>query len=75
MRHLFISDATAWDFYDAKDFRVRMCAQVNFEDLLTIHHELGHVQYYMQYAHQPPLYRCVFFPINSSKCIANISTD
>lgn len=33
--------ATAWDFYDGKDFRIRMCARVVFEDFLTVHHELG----------------------------------
>jgi hypothetical protein len=39
--------ATAWDFYDAKDFRIRMCARVVFEDFQTVHHELGHIQYFM----------------------------
>lgn len=49
--------ATAWDFYDSKDFRIRMCSEVNFENLETIHHELGHIQYFMQYAHLPLTYR------------------
>lgn len=48
---------TAWDFYDGKDFRIKMCSQVTMEDLQTIHHELGHVQYFMQYAHLPLTYR------------------
>ncbi|XP_045110504.1 angiotensin-converting enzyme-like isoform X5 [Portunus trituberculatus] len=48
---------TAWDFYDGKDFRIKMCTQVNMEDLQTIHHELGHVQYFMEYAHLPLTYR------------------
>lgn len=35
-----------------------MCAQdYSFGHLNTIHHELGHIQYYMQYAHQPEVYR------------------
>ena len=25
--------------------------------LLTIHHEMGHIEYYMQYADQPPQFR------------------
>ena len=52
-----VCHATAWDFYDGQDFRIRMCTKVNFDDLLTIHHELGHTQYQMQYAHQPIGYR------------------
>ncbi|CAL4122237.1 unnamed protein product [Meganyctiphanes norvegica] len=48
---------TAWDFYDGKDFRIKMCTTVTFENLQTIHHELGHIQYFMQYAHQPYQYR------------------
>ena len=49
--------ATAWDFSDGRDYRIRMCARVNFEDFQTAHHELGHVQYYMQYADQPLVFR------------------
>lgn len=48
---------TAWDFYDGKDFRIKMCTKINFENLGIIHHELGHVQYFMQYAHLPLTYR------------------
>ena len=51
--------ATAWDFSDGADYRIKMCAKVNFDDFLTIHHELGHVQYFQQYAHQPVSYRCL----------------
>lgn len=52
-----VCHATAWDFNDAQDFRIRMCARVNFEDFQTIHHELGHIQYFMQYAFQPLAFR------------------
>lgn len=34
-----------------------MCTRVNSEDLLIIHHELGHIQYYMQYKDNPVVYR------------------
>ena len=27
------------------------------EDLFTAHHEMGHVQYYLQYKHQPKIHR------------------
>jgi hypothetical protein len=52
-----VCHATAWDFNDGQDFRIRMCAGVSFSDFLTVHHELGHTQYQMQYAHLPYGYR------------------
>lgn len=27
------------------------------DNLLTAHHELGHIQYFLQYQHQPNIYR------------------
>lgn len=33
--------ASAWDFSDGKDFRIKMCTSVNEEDLIVIHHEMG----------------------------------
>jgi peptidyl-dipeptidase A len=30
-----------------------MCTKVNMEDFVTIHHEMGHIQYYIQYKDQP----------------------
>ena len=29
-----------------------MCTRPTVQDFITIHHELGHIQYYQQYAHQ-----------------------
>ena len=38
--------------------RIRMCTRdFSFEDFNTIHHELGHIQYYQQYRHQPVVYQ------------------
>ena len=34
-----------------------MCTGVNLEDLVTIHHEMGHIQYYLQYADKPLQFR------------------
>lgn len=40
------------------DYRVKICTQINDQYFYTIHHELGHVEYYMAYEkHQPILYR------------------
>lgn len=33
--------ASAWDFHNGKDYRIKMCTNVNQEDLITIHHEMG----------------------------------
>ena len=53
-----VCHATAWDFYDGEDFRIKMCTRdYNFEDLATIYHEMGHIQYYMQYKDQPQVFR------------------
>ena len=34
-----------------------MCTGINLEDLVTIHHEMGHIQYYLQYADKPLQFR------------------
>lgn len=34
-----------------------MCTRIEMEDLLTIHHEMGHIQYFLQYKDQPYLYK------------------
>uniref|UniRef100_UPI00358E57EB angiotensin-converting enzyme isoform X2 n=1 Tax=Myxine glutinosa TaxID=7769 RepID=UPI00358E57EB len=52
-----VCHASAWDFYNRKDFRIKMCTVVNMEDLFTIHHEMGHIQYYLQYKDQPVPFR------------------
>ncbi|VVC45911.1 Zinc finger C2H2-type,Peptidase M2, peptidyl-dipeptidase A [Cinara cedri] len=52
-----VCHASAWDFYDSKDFRIKQCTSVNFIDFITAHHEMGHIQYYLQYKDQPFIYR------------------
>lgn len=34
-----------------------MCTDVTMEDLITVHHEMGHIQYYLQYKDRPLIYR------------------
>ena len=34
-----------------------MCTDITGDDLDTIHHEMGHIQYYMEYKEQPVLFR------------------
>lgn len=34
-----------------------MCGKVNFKDFIDIHHEMGHVQYYLLYRKLSYLFR------------------
>ncbi|KAH9488846.1 hypothetical protein Btru_058675 [Bulinus truncatus] len=52
-----VCHASAWDFYNGKDFRIKQCTVVNMRDLETTHHEMGHVQYFLQYATLPSVFR------------------
>lgn len=52
-----VCHASAWDFCDGRDFRIKQCTLVNQKDLVTVHHEMGHIQYYIQYAGQPMPFR------------------
>ena len=52
-----ICHPTAWDMGNGDDFRIKMCTETTMDYLLTIHHEMGHIEYYMQYADQPPQFR------------------
>ncbi|KAF8795101.1 Angiotensin-converting enzyme-like protein [Argiope bruennichi] len=49
--------ASAHNFNDGKDFRIKMCPKVDVQDLQVIHHEMGHIEYYMHYNHLPFLFR------------------
>lgn len=48
---------SAWDFCDGKDFRIKMCTKINMEDFITVHHEMGHIMYYILYKDHPLIYR------------------
>ncbi|CAG9818310.1 unnamed protein product [Phaedon cochleariae] len=48
---------SAWDFCNRNDFRIKMCTHVNMKDLITAHHELAHIYYFMQYKNQPKVFR------------------
>lgn len=52
-----ICHATSWDTFRNNDVRVRMCAKISQYDLLIAHHEMGHIQYFLQYADQPLNFR------------------
>lgn len=52
-----VCHASAWDFYRDDDYRIKMCTSMNREHFRTVHHEMGHVQYYMLYKNQPVVFR------------------
>ena len=52
-----VCHASAWDVTSNNDLRIKMCIKINHEDLVTIHHELGHNYYYNNYYTEPVLYQ------------------
>ncbi len=52
-----VCHASAWDVTYNDDLRIKMCIKVNAEDLITIHHELGHNYYFHYYYELPVLYQ------------------
>jgi len=52
-----VCHASAWDITSAGDVRIKMCIRPTEEDLITIHHELGHNYYYQQYDTLPILFQ------------------
>ncbi|MFN0061257.1 MAG: M2 family metallopeptidase [Myxococcaceae bacterium] len=52
-----VCHASAWDVTSDNDVRIKMCIQVNEEDLITVHHELGHIFYFQRYFKLPYLYQ------------------
>ncbi|KAJ8961523.1 hypothetical protein NQ318_014773 [Aromia moschata] len=58
-----ICHASAWDFFDQKDYRsafvyrIKQCTEVTQEQFITAHHEMGHIEYFIQYKDQPVKFR------------------
>jgi len=52
-----VCHASAWDVDMQGDVRIKMCTRVNAEDFITIHHELGHVYYYLYYNDLPAVFQ------------------
>ena len=51
-----VCHASAWDIDWKDDLRLKMCIEINDEDFVTVHHELGHNFYQRAYDQQPPLF-------------------
>jgi peptidyl-dipeptidase A len=52
-----VCHASAWDITYANDLRIKMCIEPTEEDLITVHHELGHNYYFNQYYKLPMLFQ------------------
>ena len=52
-----VCHASAWDVTMSNDLRIKMCIKIDHEDLVTIHHELGHNYYYNYYHTLPVLFQ------------------
>lgn len=53
----FQCHASATDLFNGDDFRIKMCTSVDDENFYTIHHEMGHIEYFMAYKDQPAIFR------------------
>jgi peptidyl-dipeptidase A len=52
-----VCHASAWDVTYDNDVRIKMCIQVDEDNLITVHHELGHIYYYQYYHNKPVLFQ------------------
>lgn len=52
-----VCHASAWDVTFSNDLRIKMCIKIDEEDLVTVHHELGHDYYFMYYYTKPVLFQ------------------
>ncbi|WP_031551736.1 M2 family metallopeptidase [Parvularcula oceani] len=52
-----VCHASAWNLDSKDDVRIKMCTEVNADDFVTVHHELGHNFYQRAYNIQPTLFQ------------------
>lgn len=52
-----VCHASAWDLDNGNDPRIKQCVEINEEQLSTLHHELGHIYYYIMYKDQSPVFK------------------
>jgi peptidyl-dipeptidase A len=52
-----VCHASAWPLDGGEDLRIKQCVLPNEEHLQTLHHELGHIYYYLAYKQLPELYK------------------
>lgn len=52
IKYIYLSDQSVFFF-----LRMLTCAQLTMEDFYVIHHEMGHIMYYMAYEDQPTIFQ------------------
>ncbi|MDP9052984.1 MAG: M2 family metallopeptidase [Acidobacteriota bacterium] len=52
-----ICHASAWHIDLDRDVRLKVCLHDTTDDFITVHHELGHIYYFLAYRNQPVLFR------------------
>jgi peptidyl-dipeptidase A len=52
-----VCHASAWDMGNGTDPRIKQCVEITEEHLGTLHHELGHIYYYLMYKDLPPVFK------------------
>jgi len=52
-----VCHASSWDVTWSDDLRLKVCIQPTEEDLITLHHELGHSFYFQSYYKLPMLFQ------------------
>ena len=52
-----VCHASAWHIDLDQDVRLKVCVHDTTDDFVTVHHELGHVYYFLAYRNQPVLFR------------------
>lgn len=52
-----VCHASAWDLDNGNDPRIKQCVEMTEEQLSTLHHELGHIYYYLMYKDQPVVFK------------------
>ncbi|MEK6806082.1 MAG: M2 family metallopeptidase [Pseudomonadota bacterium] len=52
-----VCHASAWDMNFAGDVRIKQCIEPDEDQLYTIHHELGHIYYYLMYNNLAPIFQ------------------
>ena len=64
---LLTSQVTTYIRPSVSDFvhRIKQCTVVTMNDLVTAHHEMGHIEYFLQYAGQPVVFRTGANPGNN----------
>ncbi len=52
-----VCHASAWDLGNGSDPRIKQCVEITENQFGTLHHELGHIYYYLMYKDQPRVFK------------------